>query len=128
MQHYSTYTIGASAGANGSISPTGSVSVTKGGSQGFTITANSGYKVQDVLVDGKSLGAVTSYTFFKVTADHAISATFAPIRSQSGSLRSFNSDGKPDILWRNTSTGQNYVWYMDGVTRIGGDYLPTVQA
>ena len=36
----------------------------------------------------------------------------------------FNGDGKPDILWRNTSTGQNVVWYMDGVTLTGVAILP----
>ena len=71
-----TYTISASAGANGSISPSGSVSVTQGASQVFTITANTGYKVQDVLVDGASVGAVTSYTFSNVTAAHSIVASF----------------------------------------------------
>ena len=37
----------------------------------------------------------------------------------------FNGDGKPDILWRHTS-GVNYVWYMNGVTATGGNYLPSV--
>jgi hypothetical protein len=37
----------------------------------------------------------------------------------------FNNDGNPDILWRNTHTGQNYVWYMNGVTNIGGAYIDT---
>ena len=38
----------------------------------------------------------------------------------------FNEDGKPDILWRNTSTGENYIWYLDGVTVLGGGSLPPV--
>ena len=38
----------------------------------------------------------------------------------------FDGDGKPDILWRNASTGENYVWYLDGVTVLGGGSLPTV--
>ncbi len=70
-------TITASAGANGSISPLGSVSVAYGGSQTFAINANTGYHVADVLVDGSSVGAVTTYTFNNVTADHTISASFA---------------------------------------------------
>ena len=70
-------TITASAGSNGSISPSGSVSVAYGASQTFAITASTGYHVADVLVDGSSVGAVTSYTFTGVTADHTISATFA---------------------------------------------------
>jgi len=72
-----TYTITASAGANGNISPTGAVAVNHGANQSFTITPNSGYHVADVLVDGSSVGAVTSYTFTNVTANHTISVTFA---------------------------------------------------
>jgi len=71
------YTITASAGANGTISPLGVVSVNNGGSQSFSITPNTGYHVADVLVNGSSVGAVTSYTFNNVTANHTISATFA---------------------------------------------------
>ena len=71
------WTITASAGANGSISPSGDVNVSSGQNQAFTITPNSGYHVADVLVDGVTVGAVSSYTFNTVTADHSISATFA---------------------------------------------------
>jgi len=38
----------------------------------------------------------------------------------------FNNDGNPDILWRNKSTGDDYVWYMNGVTHAGGDFMPVV--
>jgi hypothetical protein len=72
-----SFTITASAGVNGSISPSGAVSVNNGGSQSFSITPNTGYHVDDLLVDGSSVGAVTSYTFTNVTANHTISATFA---------------------------------------------------
>ena len=41
------------------------------------------------------------------------------------SAADFNGDGKPDIIWREQTTGQNAVWYMDGATRIGTDLLPT---
>jgi hypothetical protein len=71
-----TYTITASAGANGSISPSGVVTVNSGSSQTFAIAAGTGYHVASVVVDGVSAGAVTSYTFTNVTADHTISATF----------------------------------------------------
>lgn len=70
------YTITATAGENGSISPNGSVTVTEGDNQTFTITANSGYHIEDVLVDGKSVGAVSTYTFEDVAANHTITATF----------------------------------------------------
>ncbi|MFN8586379.1 MAG: hypothetical protein U0704_01155 [Candidatus Eisenbacteria bacterium] len=72
-----TYTITASAGANGSISPNGATTVSYGGSQSYTISANSGYHVADVLVDGVSAGAVTSYSFTSVAANHTIAASFA---------------------------------------------------
>ncbi len=74
-----TWTITASAGANGSISPSGAVSVTEGNNQTFTITPSSGYKVLDVTVDSGSVGAVSSYTFTNVTADHTITASFTPL-------------------------------------------------
>jgi hypothetical protein len=72
-----TYTITASAGANGSISPAGSVPVIHGSNQTFTITQNDGYHVMDVFVDGSSVGPVTAYTFNNVTGTHSISASFA---------------------------------------------------
>lgn len=70
-------TLTASAGNGGSISPSGPVTVASGGSQTFTITPDSGYDVSNITVDGASKGAVTSYTFSKVTADHTISAAFS---------------------------------------------------
>ena len=72
-----THTITASAGSNGTISPSGAVSVNYGANQTFTITPAANYHVADVLVDGVSVGAVTSYTFTNVTANHTIAATFA---------------------------------------------------
>jgi len=68
--------ITSSAEENGSISPSGDVTVEHGKSQEFTITPTGNYQVFDVLVDGVSVDAVTSYTFENVTADHTINATF----------------------------------------------------
>jgi uncharacterized membrane protein len=72
-----TFTITATAGANGAVTPSGSVVVNQGADQSFTITPNSGYQVANVLVDGASAGAVTTYTFSNVQADHTINATFS---------------------------------------------------
>ncbi len=72
-----SYTITAAACSNGTISPSGSTTVASGGSQTYTITAATGYKISSVLVDGVSVGAVGSYTFSSVAANHTISATFA---------------------------------------------------
>ena len=71
-----TYTITPSAGANGTISPAGTVTVNSGASQTFTITPATGHQVASVLIDGATAGALTSYTFSGVTANHTISATF----------------------------------------------------
>lgn len=70
-------TITASAGEGGAISPSGSVQVARGSDQTFTITADEGYEIADVLVDGESIGAVNSYTFENVRARHTIEAVFA---------------------------------------------------
>ncbi|MDA8162846.1 MAG: hypothetical protein M0022_08110 [Desulfobacteraceae bacterium] len=83
-----TPAISALAGANGSISPSGSVIVNSGSSQSFSITPNPGYQVASVSVDGTPVGAVSSYTFSNVTSSHFISATFsvAPPIETAGSL------------------------------------------
>jgi len=70
------YTITASAGTGGTISPSGSVSVNYGANQTFSITPASGYTIGSVTVDGASVGAVSSYTFSNVTANHTIGASF----------------------------------------------------
>ena len=71
-----TYTITASAGQGGSITPSGAVSVAKGGSQTFTIKPSGNYEIEDVKVDNQSVGKKTEYTFENVTKAHTIAATF----------------------------------------------------
>ena len=73
---YTYYTIKATAGVNGSISPTGNVSVREGRDQTFTITPNKGYAVAKVLIDSKNVGAVKSYTFENVKKNHTIEVVF----------------------------------------------------
>ena len=74
--NYSYYTIKAAAGAGGSISPFGNVSVREGRDQTFTITPDKGYAVANVKIDGKSIGAVKSYTFENVSRTHTIEVIF----------------------------------------------------
>ena len=72
----STYTINASAGSGGTISPSGTVSVKAGASQTFTIRPDRTYRISSVTVDGRWVGAVSTYTFTNVNARHTIRATF----------------------------------------------------
>jgi len=76
---FDSYIITASAGANGSISPAGNVAATKGTNKTFTITPNENCIISDVLIDGVSAGAVSTYTFTNVQAEHSIAAVFGKI-------------------------------------------------
>jgi hypothetical protein len=71
------YTFTATAGPDGSISPSGYITVNHWGSQTFTVTPHSGYHIADIKVDGLSVGAVTTFTFDNITSDHTIEASFA---------------------------------------------------
>jgi hypothetical protein len=104
-----TFTITASAGSNGTIAPSGIQTVDYGTSQAFTIAPSTGYHVLDVLVDGVSVGAVTSYTFTNVTANHTISASFAidipaPPVLIAPANAAVNISTSPTLSW-NVSTG-----------------------
>lgn len=72
----SSYTITASSGANGTISPSGAVSVNAGANRTFTFTPDSGYEVDQVILNGLPIGALNSYTFNNVRGNHSISVTF----------------------------------------------------
>ncbi|SFN44915.1 Lamin Tail Domain [Bizionia echini] len=110
-----TYNITASAGANGTITPNGTTNATCGTDQTYTFTPDSGYAVQDVLVDGVSVGAITSYNFTNVTAPHTISVTFevyvGPCASESfmnvldnGTYNTKNWTGDNGIDWTATDS------------------------
>ncbi len=103
------YTITASAGEGGSISPSGTVSVTAGADKAFTFTPDEGNRVADVIVDGESLGALGSYTFEDVRADHTIKVVF----------KAGNAPADPDDTgvsdWLNTKDHDVYLHgYQDG--------------
>ena len=77
--NYSYYTIKATAGTGGSITPSGNVSVREGRDKTFTITPDKGYAVSNVKIDGRSIGAVKSYTFENVRRAHAIEVSFTRV-------------------------------------------------
>jgi hypothetical protein len=101
-----TYTINASAGANGSISPSGNVNVNYGQNQTFTITPNTGYEITDVLVDGVSVGALSTYTFANVTANHTIAASFSILTYTINASAGVNGSISPSGIV-NVNYGQN---------------------
>jgi hypothetical protein len=70
--------ITASAGAGGSIDPSGAVQVSAGSNKTFQFIPDAGYEVLDVTVDGSSVGSNTSYTFTNVSSNHTITVTFTP--------------------------------------------------
>ncbi|HVU34964.1 MAG TPA: hypothetical protein VHE61_16135, partial [Opitutaceae bacterium] len=116
-----TFTITAGAGTYGAISPSGTVNVNQGANQTFTITPNAGYAVSVVTVDGTGVGAVTSYTFSNVQANHTINATFAT----SGTTTAVNDNGS-GVTYAGTwtdSSGRGLGDYADDVhyTKTNGD-------
>lgn len=72
-----TYTLNAVAGTGGTITPAGQVTVNSGASQTFTVTAETGYEIEDLLVNGSSMGAQSSYTLENIQADYTVEASFA---------------------------------------------------
>ncbi|MCJ8500056.1 PKD domain-containing protein [Desulfatitalea alkaliphila] len=114
-----SYTISASAGANGALSPSGSTSVAHGGSQSYTITPATGYRIADVQVNGTSVGALSSYTFSNVTADQSINASFAlnsyTISAVAGENGTVSPSGSTSVLH---GSGQTYTISADEGYRI----------
>ena len=105
---YSYYTIKATAGTGGSISPSGNVSVREGRDQTFTITPDKGYAVANVKIDGKSIGAVKSYTFENVSRTHTIEVIF------------MKSNGNPQTgVFVDVATGSYYEDAVDWAVENG---------
>jgi uncharacterized repeat protein (TIGR02543 family) len=123
----SSYTITASAGANGSISPSGAVSVNHGSDQAFTITPNTGYSVSNVLVDGISVGAVTGYTFSNVTANHTIAASFSP-NTLSITVSTIPSGRTITVDGINYTSPQTFSWTANTTHSIATDSLQNLNA
>jgi len=128
----SAATITATSGANGSVTPPGVQTVANGGSQTYTITPNPGYHVLDVLVDGGSVGTVTSYAFTNVTVNHTISATFesnAPVINVTAPPAggSYAQNFSLPVTWTTDvpiSTGEFVVWANSGSGYYIGQLVP----
>ncbi|HET8580125.1 MAG TPA: hypothetical protein VFL31_03925, partial [Nitrospiraceae bacterium] len=134
-----SFTITASADANCSISPSGAIRVPGMTDQTYTITANTGYRVANVVVDGVSKGALTTYTFNNVSADHTISVSCAvdaySISAQASLYGSISPSGTVTVASGGNGCffitpvpgAQLTSCYVDGtpVTPIGGQYCFT---
>jgi hypothetical protein len=90
-----SYTITATADANGSISPSGAVSVYWGENQSFTITPDPGFQIKNVLVNGSSVGTGDSYTFPNVTESQTIHVEFEEIPDSPPPPGRPSSSGRP---------------------------------
>ncbi len=112
--------ITATADEHGKIAPTGDVAVPKGESKTFTITPDSGYHIKDVLVDGKSVGTVGTYTFENVVDNHTIHATFARKHTPTPSTPTVEIPDD-DALGLNTDDHFAYIiGYPDGTVQPNG--------
>ena len=114
------HTITATAGANGSISPSGNVEVLEGADQTFSIAANDGYEIASLKVDGAAVNTAPSYTFKNITAAHTIEATFRQkitVEKPSISKQPQNASVKvgEQATFTVTATGTDlkYQWQID---------------
>jgi carbonic anhydrase/acetyltransferase-like protein (isoleucine patch superfamily) len=108
------YTITASAGTGGTITPAGSVSVPSGSNQAYVVTPDSGYEISEVWIDGIPVGVAGSYTFTNVLANHMIAAAFRQVPADI-------------ILSRSPGTGNNTTYgdSLGFVVNVAGTPFPT---
>jgi hypothetical protein len=109
------HTLTATAGPNGSIEPSGTVGMEHGGTQKFTVIPSVDYEVEDVFVDGTSVGAAESYTFVDVREDHVIEVAFRAADD--------DDDGLPDRWEREVFGGLD----SDGTGDEDGDGIDNAQ-
>jgi len=128
-----TYTINATAGAGGSITPSGVVSVDEGNDQAFDIPPNTSYIVSDVAVDSVSQGRTNSYTFTNVTANHTIAASFEDGWKQPNSSTG-GGVGNPTYAYTSNNLRAEYdstndinQYYGFGLTIPGGSTIDGIQ-
>ena len=129
-----TYTITATTNEGGSITPAGETSVTCNGTQSYSITAAAGYYVEDVLVDGASVGVVNNYVFSGVTEDHTIEVVFASndsltytISATAGANGTITPEGDTTVYQGTSITyvfTPNEYYTVDQVI-VDGNVLPT---
>ena len=115
------YVISATAGSGGAVSPAGETEVLANGSLTYTINAEEGYQVADVVVDGESVGSVKSYTFSNVSGDHTLSALFTEAKEVTLQIEAEDGDLElpMEIGDDATASAGGYIW-VEGELRISG--------
>ncbi|MBF0593342.1 MAG: hypothetical protein HQL22_00075 [Candidatus Omnitrophica bacterium] len=134
-----TYSVVASAGNGGSISPVGITTLNYGGTQTYTMTANTGYSLDTVSIDGNLLSSpVSSYTFSNITSNHSINATFTQLKQTitassgaggmihpSGAVSVAYGGSQTFILWPNPGYDIGQVLVDGAVASLSGQYTFT---
>ena len=108
-----SYTITVLPSDHGSISPSGEITLPSGDSQAFTVTPSEGYLLADVMLDGESLGAVSTFTIENVTAHHTLSATFV-----ADELLMIEFDKKVDMTYVFTGDEKEKAGFAQGVITV----------
>lgn len=122
------YTITATAGEHGSISPSGEVEIAEGSSQTFVITADTGYEIESLKVDGAAVEAAASYTFTEVKAAHTIEVTFkhVPYRIISGADSSWTRKASGSLVIRGNGEFSEFQKVLvDGIEVAPENYTAT---
>ena len=128
-----SYTLSASAGLNGAITPNGTVFAMLGTSQRFNMTANTGYHISDISVDNQSQGSTSSYTFSNITQAHTIIANFTINQYNLNVTQTSNgviAPGTSAIDYRDTPTftiTPNEGYYITNITA-NGQSIPVISS
>jgi hypothetical protein len=125
------FTITASAGTGGTITPSGAVPVGCSAGQSFTIAPGAGFQISGVLVDGSPVGAVANYSFTNVMADHTIAAAFRDVAPPSVEVvvpnggEMWNAQSVHTIRWTaSDNVGVDSVNVDYSIHGLGGPWLP----
>jgi|GEM_PF-2037079 len=139
-----SYTITATAGEGGYISPSGKITVKEGGSQSFIISAKYGYGIGKVMVDGVNAGSLSGYGFTNITRNHSIEVSFLklalpPALTASGTMRPSDTiksglgvEASVDVTAENCEVASVAATYSDGTTialeQVGGEWVLPVNS
>lgn len=113
VANMSTYSITVAQTANGIISPASAINIPQGSNRDFTITPDAGFQITNVLVDGTSIGAVSSYTFTNIISNHTITATFEKTSAAPSPSATPSPSGDPlDEIPKAGDSSLSWIWWL----------------